>query len=44
MGKELTFYLDDKDIMYRATCRHTPQPNAAENIVKIVTQGTETLL
>ena len=44
MGKELTSYLDDKGIMHRATCRHTPQQNAAENIVKIVTQGTETLL
>ena len=44
MGKELTSYLDNKGIMHRATCRHTPQQNAAENIVKIVTQGTETLL
>ena len=44
MGKELTSYLDSQGIMHRATCRYTPQQNAAENIVKIVTQGMETLL
>jgi hypothetical protein len=43
-GKELTSFLDSEGIMHRATCRYTPQQNAAENIVKIVTQGLESLL
>ena len=44
MGKELTSFLENEGILHRATCRYTPEQNAAENIVKIVTQGLETLL
>jgi hypothetical protein len=44
MGSKMRNYLDAKGIMHRATCRYTPQQNAAENIVKLVTQGLETLL
>jgi hypothetical protein len=44
MGAKLQNSLDKKGILHRATCRYTPQQNAAENVVKLVTQGMETLL